>query len=97
MARITIQESLNQLIGAVFGGIGGGMGGGGIGPIIGIGVGAFHLVGPAVVAIIPAWLGLTYLTARAVYGRITKKRARELEDLANRLAALAGELVDVHS
>src|SRR3989441_752692 len=49
--RITIQESLNQLIGAVFGGIGGGMGGGGIGPIIG--------VGPAVVAIIPAWLGLT--------------------------------------
>ncbi len=95
--RITIQESLNQLIGAVFGGIGGGMGGGGIGPIIGVGVGAFHLVGPAVVAIIPAWLGLTYLTARTVYGRITKKRARELEDLANRLAALAGELVDVHS
>ncbi|OLC40328.1 MAG: hypothetical protein AUH75_07820 [Gemmatimonadetes bacterium 13_1_40CM_4_65_7] len=88
MARITIQESLNQLIGAVFGGIG---------PIIGMGVGAFHLVGPAVVAIIPAWLGLTCLTARTVYGRITKKRARELEDLANRLAALAGELVDVHS
>jgi len=52
VARITIQESLNQLIGAVFGGIG---------PIIGMGVGAFHLVGPAVVAIIPAWLGLTYL------------------------------------
>src|SRR2546425_1562519 len=49
--RITVQESLNQLVGAVFGGIGGGMGGGGIGPIIG--------VGPAVVAIIPAWLGLT--------------------------------------
>jgi len=74
------RESLNQLVGAVFGGIGGGMGGGGIGPIIGVGVGAFHLVGPAVVAIIPAWLGLTYLTARTVYSRITKKRARELED-----------------
>ncbi len=92
--RITIQESLNQLVGAVFGGIGGGMGGGGIGPIIGVGVGALHLVGPAVVAIIPAWLGLTYLTARTVYSRITKKRVRELEDLANRLAMLARELVD---
>jgi len=93
--RITVQESLNQLVGAVFGGIGGGMGGGGIGPIIGVGVGALHLVGPAIIAIIPAWLGVTYLTARTVYGRISKRRARELENLANRLATLAGDLVEV--
>ncbi|HYU10417.1 MAG TPA: hypothetical protein VEK77_13660 [Gemmatimonadales bacterium] len=28
--RITIQENMNQLIGAVYGGIGGGMGGGAV-------------------------------------------------------------------
>ena len=92
--RITVAESMGQTVGAVFGGIGGGMGGGGIGPIIGVGVGALHLAGLAVVVLIPAWLGVTYLTARTVYGRISRKRARELENLANRLAALAQELVE---
>jgi hypothetical protein len=86
---------MGQLIGAVFGGIGGGMGGGGIGPIIGVSVGALHLVGTAVVTVIPVWLGITYLTARTVYRRSTRKRARELEALANRLAALTQELVEV--
>jgi len=93
--RITIQENMGQLIGAVFGGIGGGMGGGGVGPIIGVSVGALHLVGAAVVTVIPVWLGITYLTARTVYRRSTRKRARELEELANRLAALTQELVEV--
>jgi serine/threonine protein kinase len=93
--RITIQENMGQLIGAVFGGIGGGMGGGGIGPIIGVSVGALHLVGAAVVTVIPVWLGITYLTARTVYRRSTRKRATELEALANRLAALTQELVEV--
>jgi serine/threonine protein kinase len=92
--RITIQENMSQLVGGVFGGIGGGMGGGGMGPIIGVGVGALHLVGPAVVAIIPAWLGITYLTARTVYRRVSTRRKRELETLANRLAAVAAELVE---
>jgi len=93
--RITIRESMGQLIGAVFGGIGGGMGGGGIGPIIGVGVGALHLVGAAVVTVIPIWLGLTYLTARTVYHRSSTKRLRELEALANRLEAVVRELVEV--
>src|SRR2546425_9459203 len=92
--RVTIQENLNQLMGAVFGGIGGGMGGGGMGPIIGVGVGALHLVGAAVGIIIPLWLGITYLTARTVYRRSSTKRARELEDLANRLATLTQALVE---
>jgi len=92
--RITVAESMGQTVGAVFGGIGGGMGGGGMGPIIGVGVGALHLAGPAVVFIIPVWLGLTYLTARTVYRRVSSKRGRELEHLANRLAALAQELVE---
>ena len=93
--RITIQENMSQLIGAVFGGIGGGMGGGGIGPIIGVGVGALHLVGVAVLTIIPAWIGVTYLTARTVYRRVSMRRKRELEELANRLATLVGQLVEV--
>ena len=92
--RITIQENMSQLIGAVYGGIGGGMGGGGMGPIIGVGVGALHLVGAAVVVVVPVWLGITYLTARAVYRRSSTKRARELKALANRLDTLVRDLVD---
>src|SRR3989441_10154777 len=81
--RITIQENMNQLIGAVYGGIGGGMGGGGMGPILGIGAGALHL-GAAAVAVVPIWLGITYLTARTVYRRSTRRRLRELDALINR-------------
>jgi len=92
--RVTIQENLNQLIGAVYGGIGGGMGGGGMGPIIGVGVGALHLVGAAVITVIPLWLGITYVTARTVYRRSSTRRLRELEELANRLASLMEELVE---
>jgi hypothetical protein len=48
-----------------------------------------------VVTIVPVWLGITYLTARTVYRRTSTKRLRELEELANRLAALARDLVEV--
>ncbi|MGH7522335.1 MAG: serine/threonine-protein kinase [Gemmatimonadales bacterium] len=92
--RITVQENLANVIGGVFGGIGGGMGGGGMGPILGILGGALHL-GPITVVFVPIWLGITYATARYVYRRMTGKRAAELERLADRLASLAGELVDV--
>jgi hypothetical protein len=57
-------------------------------------VGALHLVGAAVVTVIPVWLGITYLTARTVYRRVSMRRKRELEELINRLAALTGELVE---
>ena len=92
--RITVQESLANLIGGVYGGIGGGMGGGGMGPMLGIAAGALHL-GPLTVLLVPVWLGITYATARYVYRRSTGKKATELEDLANRLAALIQELVVV--
>ena len=90
--RITIQESLAPLIGGIFGGIGGGMGGGGIGPIIGIFVGALHIPGAAIGAIIPLWLATTYMTARTVYHQVSRRRLRLLEGVADRLAALASEL-----
>ena len=90
--RITIQENLAPVIGGVFGGIGGGLGGGGMGPIMGILGGAMHL-GPAVALIIPFWLGATYITARTVYRNITTKRVRELENLGDRLAEFAQDIV----
>ncbi|HYU10416.1 MAG TPA: hypothetical protein VEK77_13655 [Gemmatimonadales bacterium] len=65
-----------------------------MGPILGVGVGALHLVGSAVITVIPVWLGLTHLTARMVYRRSSNRRLRELETLANRLAAFAEGLVE---
>jgi len=91
--RITVQENLAPLVGALFGGIGGGMGGGGMGPIIGIFVGALHFPGAAMAAIIPLWLGTTYVTARTAYHFSAKRRAQQMERLADRLAALARELI----
>src|SRR6267143_7188792 len=90
--RITIQESLGPLIGAIFGGFGGGMGGGGVWPVIAIFLGAFHLPASSIAAIIPLWLTTTYATARTAYHRSSGRRARELEAVADRLAALAREL-----
>jgi protein kinase-like protein len=91
--RITIHENMSQLIGAVYGGIGGGMGGGGLGPMLGILGGALHVAGPLLAALVPVWLGTTYLTARTVYRGSTNRRAKELEGLADRLAGLVRELV----
>ena len=91
--RITIQENLGPLIGAIFGGIGGGMGGGGMGPIIGIFAGALHIAGAAVAVIVPLWLATTFATARTAYHYSSRRRARELEGLADRLATLVRELI----
>ena len=92
--RIRIQENLAPLVGAIYGGIGGGMGGGGMGPIMGVMFGALHFPFAAVALVIPAWLSTTYLTARIAYRTTTKRRRAELEDLANRLAQVAHELID---
>lgn len=43
--------------------------------------------------IIPLWLATTYATARTAYRSSSRRRLRELEGLAERLAALARELV----
>ena len=89
--RITVQENLGQLIGVVFGPIGGGMGGGGFG-IIFSALMAAHL--PILIPIvIPGWLLGTYGTARKVYKVNVARRARELETLADGLAALTRDLV----
>lgn len=88
--RITAQEGLATLIGGIFGGIGGGVGGGGTGMIAPLG--AALLGGVGVALIIPVWLAGVYVGARVIYRRSVQARARELEDLVDRLAALAQEL-----
>jgi hypothetical protein len=60
---------------------------------VGILAGAMHLAGATLVAIVPVWLATTFVTARTVYRYNTKRRARELTGLADRLAALTRELV----
>jgi serine/threonine protein kinase len=90
--RILIQESLGPLLGSVYGGIGGGMGGGGGGPIMGILVGAFHVPEMLIVAV-PAWLALTFSTARTVYYYQSRIRTRKLGALAERLEIVARELI----
>lgn len=91
--RITIQENLAGLVGATYGGIGGGMGGGGLGPLVGVLGGGLHLAPAAFLFIVPAWLVLTFATARTSYHYGTRRRERELEALADRLAALTRELI----
>jgi hypothetical protein len=91
--RIIIQENLNNLIGAVFGGIGGGLGGGGAGPLIGGLVGGQVLAPAALGFLIPAWLMVVYGVARTTYHYSVRRRSRELGGLADRLAALASDLI----
>ena len=68
------------------------MGGGGMGPVIGITVGA--LDAPlALFVLIPAWFTGVFFTARTVYRRAVDKRTRELEELVDRLAQLTRELI----
>ena len=89
--RVVVQEGLGQTLGATFGPIGGGMGGGGTGVIAAL-VGS--LGAPTFLPfVIPAWLGFTYWTARTTFQRIARRRQHELETLADRLAALARELI----
>jgi hypothetical protein len=91
--RITILENMKALAGSIFGGIGGGLGGGGMGPILGVGIGALGLNPLFLIGLIPAWLGGVFVTARTVYRKQTDKRGAELEDLADRLAQLTRELI----
>src|SRR5256885_46196 len=80
--RITIRENLASL-----------MGGGGVWPVIGIAIGLFHLPPGAIGAIIPLWLGTTYVTARTAYHASTKRRARAPEHPTPPPAAPAREPV----
>jgi hypothetical protein len=91
-----VLENLGNNVGEIFGGIGGGMGGGGMGIIVGITAGALNAP-LALIGVIPAWLTTAYFTARHVYRKVTTRRARELEDLIDRLAQLTHEIITTGS
>jgi CHASE1-domain containing sensor protein len=50
-----------------------------------------------VVPVVAGWLALTYGTARTSYRLTLRSRRRTLEGLADRLAAIAQELIGEHA
>ena len=63
-----------------------------MGPILGTLIGGLHA--PELTAVVvPAWLGLTFVTARTSYRWTTRKRNKMLEALADRLASMTAELI----
>jgi hypothetical protein len=93
--RIVVQERLANLIGGIFGGIGGGMGGGGLGPLMALmieGMGVHP--GFALGMFLPAWLTLTFATARTSYFYASRKRVKSLEAAADLLADVAQEIIE---
>jgi serine/threonine protein kinase len=90
--HIAIQENLVNLAGGIWGGVGGGMGGGGMGPILGTLIGGMHAPELAIV-VVPAWLAVTFVTARTSYRLMTRRRYKTLEALIDRLASITAELI----
>jgi serine/threonine protein kinase len=85
--RIAVDENLIPLVGIVYGPVGGVMGGMGMGVLSGILAGA--LGNPALIVVAaPLWFALTYGTGRAIYATATRRRLRDLTELADRLAAV---------
>jgi hypothetical protein len=82
--RIRIEENLRPQLGAYFGGLIGGLGGGTMGLWMGIGMGVFHSPAVAVGLAITGVSG-SYGLARRLFGRVSRKRSAELEELADRL------------
>ncbi len=84
--RILIDESLTPTAGGIFGGMMGGLGGGVGTMAFGLSMGAFHSPVIGLASLVTA-LGSSFIGARSVFRRTGLKRARELEDLADRLAS----------
>jgi hypothetical protein len=55
--------------------------------------GGLKLPGEAALIVLPVWLSLVYLTARTSYHYAVVRREKVLENLADRLADLAQELI----
>jgi len=91
--RITVRENMGPIIGPIFGGICGGVGGGGLGAVMGIAMGGLGMPGIAMAAIVPAWLTGVFVAARTVYGTTARQRENDSRRLAERLVALAEDLI----
>lgn len=82
---VRVEESIADAAGGIFGGLMGGIGGTGLGLSLGIGIGVMHAplvaVGLAALAV-----GGSYGLARGIFGAVSKRRARQLERLADVVA-----------
>lgn len=89
---IRAEERLGPLAGGLFGGV---LGGGGLGfsaAVFGIGLGMTH--SPALGGLsVVAWLGTAYVTARAFFRRTSNRRAKELQDVVETVAAQCEGLI----
>lgn len=88
---IRVSETLRQVAGGLFGGIIGGFGGGSSGIWIGIGSSMHNLT-----LGLWMWAGSiagSYLLARGLFGRTSRKRQTQVRDLAERLAMQARESI----
>jgi eukaryotic-like serine/threonine-protein kinase len=88
---IRVSETLRQTAGALFGGIVGGFGGGTSGIWIGIGANLHNLMFG-----VWMWAGsvaASYLAARGLFGRASRKREEQIRTLAERLATQARESI----
>ncbi len=88
---IRMEEGFSQLAGGLFGGMMGGIGGAGLGLTTAMVATQPGLIAVAAVGGLGAVLSMSYLAARALFGRTTKRRTRELGQLADRLVACIAE------
>jgi hypothetical protein len=92
---IRVSESMKALAGGLFGGIMGGFGGGSIG----IWAGAAAKVHDPIIFVV-GWAGtvlLSYITARGFFTRGTRKKEKEIQQLAEAIANLARESIESSS
>jgi hypothetical protein len=85
---IYVSERLRDLAGGLFGGIMGGGGGGLMGPSIAFGI---NVLGSPLAAAgcVLATVGVGYGVARTIYGNITRRRRRVLQEMIEQLAEQA--------
>ena len=82
---LTVTDRLSGLAGAIYGGVGGGVGGGGLSlPIM-----ASTLVPVLTPVFVLGWLGGVFFGTRALYLRLVRRRAEELQQVFD---ALAGDI-----
>ena len=79
------------MVGGIFGGLGGGLGGGGTGLVVAT-VMALHAA-PALPIVLPLWYVGVLALARTSFQRLSRRRERELETTADRLATTAAHLI----
>ncbi|MEP6492749.1 MAG: serine/threonine-protein kinase [bacterium] len=88
---IKVSESLNRLVGGIFGGIVGGGGGGSATIWLSIALKMHNI--PAGLLMWGGALAVTYASARAIYGKVSRSRETQLRSLTEALAAQARESI----